>query len=117
MTANDWVTCLSLVAGVISFALYAYEAFVAIGAKSAAPDLGSSPEVKAMIANPAASVKDLSDLVDAIARLTDSLAKAGPALTSIIGAVLFFAIAAISSGALHGSATTSAAANTTVPAK
>lgn len=37
---------------------------------------------------------DLAKLFEAIAKLTDSLAKAGPTIASLVGAMGFFAIAA-----------------------
>lgn len=103
MTAADLVTYLALLAGCICLALYVWEAWAAISAKPASPDIASSDQLKSLVADNPATVKDLSDLAANLAKLTDSLAKAGPALTSLIGSVLFFAIAAIGSGALHGS--------------
>ena len=65
-----------------------------------------------------ATVQDYSKLLEAASTLTDSLGKAGPTLVSLIGAILFVAIAAVSAGALKqtpagqgsGSATNTAAA-------
>ena len=40
----------------------------------------------------------LPDLVNALAALTEALAKAGPALWSLIGSLLFFLIGALAAG-------------------
>jgi flagellar basal body-associated protein FliL len=69
------------------------------------------------------SATELATLVKALATLGESLAKAGPALWSLIGSTLFLLIAAISAGALQGgstdagneSASNSAAANVSSP--
>jgi flagellar basal body-associated protein FliL len=52
--------------------------------------------------NPAAvagvSAKEIAELVKALASLAEALAKAGPALWSLIGSVLFLLIAALAAG-------------------
>jgi hypothetical protein len=44
------------------------------------------------------SAKDVAELVKALASLVDSLVKAGPALWSLIGSLLFLLIAALAAG-------------------
>lgn len=121
MSTADIVTYASLVAGTICFGLYVWEAVVAITTKPPAPDVGTARQLKSLVADNAATVKDVSDLAGNLAKLTDSLSKAGPALTSLVGAILFFAIAAIGSGVLHGSPggtpTPAPTVNATTPAK
>jgi hypothetical protein len=48
------------------------------------------------------SAKDLAELVKALASLTDSLVKAGPALWSLIGSALFLLIATAAVGVFSG---------------
>ena len=47
------------------------------------------------------SAKDLAELVKAIATLVEGLVKAGPALWSLIGSLLFLLIACAAAGVLH----------------
>jgi hypothetical protein len=98
------VTVASLIAGSICFLLYVAEAIVSLVAKRNVLSADETQQAaRAAVAAPhAVSIDEASRLVDALGRLTDSLSRAGPSLTSLIGAILFFAIAAISSGALHG---------------
>jgi hypothetical protein len=102
MTSEDWVTFCSLFAGVVCFLLFAANGVMALFGKSATSAEQVVTQAKAMApANAKAiSVDDFTKLLDAMSKLTDSLAKAGPSLTALIGAILFFAIAAVSSGAL-----------------
>jgi hypothetical protein len=92
------VTLVALAFGAISFVVYLIQVGVA---------LWSRPVVAARVAAEKAaqaaipSIGDFTRLLDAIARVADSLSKASPALTSLIAAVLFVAIAAVSSGALR----------------
>ncbi|MGH7023275.1 MAG: hypothetical protein ACREEB_06745 [Caulobacteraceae bacterium] len=110
MTDATLVTWACLIAGAICFVLYVAEAIVTIATKPAAAAAAdtATPHLKAhaaaVMAKADFSVDDLTKVLDSTSKLTDSLAKAGPALTSLVGAILFFAIAALSSGALHGGA-------------
>lgn len=98
------VTLASLIAGSICFLLYVAEAIVSLVAKRTILSDGQAPQAaRAAVATPhSVSIDEISRLVDALGKLTDSLSRAGPPLTSLVGAILFFAIAAISSGALQG---------------
>ncbi len=97
------VTFASLVAGGVCFLLYIAEAIVSLIAKRRVLSIDQPPAARTASAAPhGVSVDEISRLVDALGKLTESLSQAGPSLTSLVGAILFFAIAAISSGALHG---------------
>ena len=104
MTSATAVTICSLLAGAICLGLYVAEVVVSLRARPVEParELTRNAAVKA--AAPAVDIEMVTKLIDAMSGLTNALAKAGPALTSLIGAVLFFAIAAASSGAFHGPA-------------
>lgn len=52
----------------------------------------------------APTLADAAELVKAFASLTDSLAKAGPALWSLLGSALFLLIACVAAGAFQGEA-------------
>ncbi len=119
LQAQLCVTYAALLLGTICFLLFIVTALVTLFKKPAA-DTTVADIAKAA---PAAllkgvSITDFKDLLEAAAKLSDSLAKAGPALSSLIGAVLFYAIAAIASGVLHSPPPVPlpAAASTTAPA-
>ena len=104
MTNETIVTWAGVVAGSVCFLLYIAQS---IAAMIAGPTRAANSIVGAkvsLVAGDATSVSvdELTKLFQAAATLTDSLSKAGPALTSLIGAILFLAVAAIGSGALHG---------------
>ena len=103
MTSATAVTTCSLVAGGVCLALYVAEVVASLMVKpvQSAKDVASQAAIKARDVE--ADLDALTKLINALSSLSDSLAKAGPALTSLIGAVLFFAIAAVSSGALISS--------------
>jgi hypothetical protein len=104
MTNETVVTWAGIIAGSVCFVLYVVQSIIVIRAKPAQTARGIvGAKVSLLAADPAGvSVDELTKLLQAAASLTDSLSKAGPALTSLIGAILFFAVAAIGSGALHG---------------
>jgi hypothetical protein len=101
MTLRDIVTIAALVLSGLSFALYVAEAVQAMRDKTAASIKNAAAKASLALGD-VPTVADLTRLLDAISRATDSLAKAGPSLTSLIASVLFLAIAAVSSGALRG---------------
>lgn len=101
MTAQDWVTTLSLVAGVICFVLFVWDAATTIRSKTAAPPQAA---VKAGIGAQSLNPDQITKLFEAAAKMADSFGKAGPALASLVGAILFFAIAAVGTGAVTGAA-------------
>jgi len=95
----------ALVVGTICFLVYIVDAAITLAMKPKA--LRASGEAANIVArakpdpNARAAVTDLTGLAEALAKLADALAKAGPTLTSLIGAVLFYAIAAIASGSVQ----------------
>jgi hypothetical protein len=97
-----WVTICALIAGGICFVFYIVSASVTLRAKphQAASDLVNATKSVANSPQPKATAEEYSKLLEAASKLTDSLSKAGPTLVSLIGAILFFLIAAVSSGAL-----------------
>ena len=96
------VTIAALLAGSICFVLYVYATMALVRARTAVLKPGAPPAAAAEFQNHAVNVEEISKLAEAIAKLTDSLSRASPSLTSLIGALMFFAIAAVSSGALRG---------------
>jgi len=102
--ANDTlVTWACVIAGGLCFLMYLVATAVAIPIRPMVAKAHVASHAKLLMAAPEISVDDVTKLMDAGSKLTDSLSKAGPAATSLVGAILFFAIAAFSSGALHGS--------------
>jgi hypothetical protein len=102
MTNETLVTTACVVAGSACFFLYVFEAIVTIRAKPAHAKAEVGKQTALFAAKMSAvSIGDVTKLFDSGSKLADSLAKAGPAVTSLIGAILFFAIAAVSSGALR----------------
>jgi hypothetical protein len=92
------VTLVALVFGGISFAVYLLQVGVALWSRPVAAAKAAA-EQAAHAAVP--TIGEFTRLLDAIARVADSLSRASPAVTSLIAAVLFTAIAAVSSGALR----------------
>jgi hypothetical protein len=97
------VTIASLVAGTVCFALYVYGTIAIIRARAIAlrPGPVNPSDAGSGIQPRVVSVDEIGRLADAISRLTDSLSRASPSLTSLIGSLVFFAVAAVSSGALR----------------
>lgn len=102
-TAQLAVTIAALIAGTICFLLYVYATIAGIRARAVAlrPGAPASGD-RAGIQPLTVSVDDVSRLIEALGKLADSLSRASPALMSLVGALAFFAIAALSSGALRG---------------
>ena len=96
-----YVTLCSLFAGIICFLIYVASAIKTMSAKphEVAADLVTANRAVAA-APPGVTAADYTKLLEAASKLTDSLSKAGPTLISLIGAILFFLIATVSSGAL-----------------
>jgi hypothetical protein len=87
----------------LSFLIYVIEIVAALctkpltGSKALAKQAGlRAGLVGDSIAKP--TLPELTALIEGLAKLTDSLSKAGPALTSIAASILFLLIAAISAG-------------------
>ncbi len=106
MPSDLLVTWAALVAGSLCFALYLAASIAALMTKQAAMKAADLHQ-RAIVSGKSVglTIDELTKLLGAVSKLTDSLAKAGPALTSLIGSILFFAIAALSSGALRSAPT------------
>jgi hypothetical protein len=99
------VTGASVIAGITCFILYIVTAALDLLKKpDSATQTATHQAVAHLVAKPEVSIDDVTKLAEALSKLTDSLSKAGPALTSLIGAIFFMAIAALSSGALKSGA-------------
>ena len=82
------VSILSCALGTLSFLLFAFLAIVNRRGKS---DQHTNPQLEA-------SLGDIAKLIEALAKLTDSLQKAGPMVASLIGAIFFLLLAALTGG-------------------
>lgn len=92
------VTLVALIFATISFVVYLIQVAVALWSRPvAAARAAAEKAVQASVP----TIGDFTRLLDAIARVADSLSRGSPAVTSLIAAVLFLAIAALSSGALR----------------
>ncbi len=101
MTPEDLVTYASLLAGTLCFLLYLAFSVLGLVGGHPAPEKSFHAEAKHLIKSQAVDIGQFTDILKALAQLSDSLSKAAPSLVALIGAILFFTIAAISSGALH----------------
>jgi hypothetical protein len=98
MSMAEIVAWVAIIAAVACFFVYFTEALAARKAR-ANPVVTTPPDQ--VPGAKTATVADYTKLIEAIAKLSDSLAKSGPALISLIGAVLFLSIAAVASGVLQ----------------
>lgn len=98
----------ALIAGGVCVLLYIIDFAVTVLAKRRAVKAGAdaADDVASLNNKSILGVADLGALVEALAKLAEGLSKVGPGVTSMIGAVLFFAIAAVGAGALQDSAAT-----------
>lgn len=103
VTDAQTVTHLALWLSGLSFAVYVVEAAYALFSKPVREARNAARDATRNMLQAQASIDDVTKLAEALSKLTDSLAKAGPALTSLVAAVLFLGIAALTSGALRGS--------------
>jgi hypothetical protein len=98
---SDVVTIVALILGVVSFILYIVEAVFALRNKPIEPAKEVMQRAAQAAVQKTPTIDEFNRMIEALAKLTDSLSKAGPSLTSLIAAVLFLAIAAITSGAFR----------------
>lgn len=92
-----WVAVAALGCGVLSFLMFLFGGFQALGAVAKAP----STQMQAQVLESGVSIGNVTDLVKALTSLTDGLAKAGPALWALIASVLYLSVAAVAAGILH----------------
>jgi hypothetical protein len=85
----------SYVFSLICFILFAYLSFSQF--RSASGSRQAEPEGLAG-AQPQGALSDMAKLVEALSKLTDSFAKAGPLVMSLVAAIFFLLIAVIGSG-------------------
>jgi hypothetical protein len=103
----NWVTKCALILAVASFLLFAAEVVFALIRKPVTEvkqiaDKAGQAGAKSLTGATLPSIDDFSKLLSSMASLVESLSKAGPSLTSVMAAVLFLLIAAISNGAFQG---------------
>ena len=93
----DWVSVLSLVAGSLCLGLFIWTVVSAIPREGKA----IAAAAKTVVSDPkAVALPEFTALVEALTKLTDALGKASPTVVSLVGAIAFYAIAAVASGAL-----------------
>lgn len=93
----DWVTVLSLVAGSLCLGLFIWTVASTIPREGKA----IATAAKSLVSDPkAVALPELTALMEALTKLTEALGKASPTVVSLIGAIAFYAIAAVASGAL-----------------
>jgi hypothetical protein len=119
---NDLQNTIAVLA--IGFSFVSFLAYLALTLGFAkTPGGGAAEDVRQAVRTQAqvqgASPAQVAELVKALATLAESLAKAGPALWSLIGSILFLLIAAVAAGVLQGDAASgdAAAAAKTPPAQ
>jgi hypothetical protein len=88
MPTHDIVVIASLLAGAACLLVFVLGALASIRAQAA-------QNQRALNGDRAITVDDIGKVIEALAKLTDSLAKAGPTISALIGAIGFFSIAAL----------------------
>ena len=96
---QDSVTITALVMGGLCFALFLWLSLKAQSAAQSQPARQMADRANALAP---VTVSELTDLIKALTGFTESLQKAGPSLTTLVGSILFLAIAAVASGAISG---------------
>ncbi|ESZ64759.1 MULTISPECIES: hypothetical protein [unclassified Mesorhizobium] len=99
MDGAVWVTWVTLGMSVICFILYVVQSVGLFSPKPVATGKAMAERARGLTTT---SVPEMTDLLKATAALADSLGKIGPAVTSLIGAILFTTIAALATHALPG---------------
>lgn len=99
------VTITALVMGVLCFMLFLWLSLKAQQATATAPAQQMADKASGLTPT---SFGELTEMVKALATLSDSLVKAGPALSVLIASILFLTIAAGASGAFVGNAASTA---------
>src|SRR5215469_2389311 len=90
--AAQILTWMSMVLCVLSFAMFVYFSF-ALQKKSVAPPVGLGREAQLQ-----SGLSDIAKLVEALSKLADSFARAGPAVMSLVASILFLLVAALGAG-------------------
>jgi hypothetical protein len=84
----------SYIFSVLSFILFL---FLAMTRRTVSHPEQTKPEGLADV-KPQGAISDMAKLVEALAKLTDSFAKAGPMVMALVAAIFFLLIAVIGSG-------------------
>jgi hypothetical protein len=107
MTDTHLIVIAGLWLAGLSFLIYVIETVVALRVKPVAEskEVAKQAGMRAgLVADniPKPTIPEFTALMEGLAKLIDSLSKAGPALTSIAASILFLLIAAIGAGAFQG---------------
>ena len=98
---RGWVGGLALAFAAINFLVYLAYSLNWLKASPQKPETGIQAAItRAGDAATTATPAEATEMIKALATLTDSLLKSGPALWSMIGAVLFLLIACLAAGVL-----------------
>lgn len=100
------IAIVAVVCGVLSFGVYFAMSVNWLRPKAAEEARGTVERAGTAlesVGKPTAA--EVAEIVKALATLTQSLVKAGPALWSLIGSILFLLVAAIAAGLLDGRGT------------
>ena len=106
MTDSHLIVIVGLWLASLSFLIYVIETVVALRVKPVAEskEVAKQAGMRAgLVADniPKPTLPEFTALMEGLAKLIDSLSKAGPALTSIAASILFLLIAAIGAGAFQ----------------
>jgi ABC-type glycerol-3-phosphate transport system permease component len=95
------VTVIAMILAVLSFLIYAVEVIAALRAKPV-DDAHQVAQRAAALVPDKPTLDQFSHFMETMAKLVDSLSKAGPSLTSLIASILFLAIATVGAGVFSG---------------
>ncbi len=93
MPMLTYVSVLSCVFGTLCLLVYLYLVLTTAKRPSPQPQGDRADSVR-----PQGAVADMAKLVEALAKLADSLQRAGPMIASLIGAIFFLLLAALTAG-------------------
>jgi Ca2+/H+ antiporter len=83
---------------IISFCIYVIQVFITIWQQKKHIDVAKKAGEVSIQSTP--SVADLTGLIEAMSKFTDSLSKVGPALISLVASILFLVVAVASNSPL-----------------
>lgn len=91
MSMLNWVSAVSLGFAVVSFVAFIWLLWKS--RKQSPPTRGGAGNIELQSA-----IADTAKLIEALAKLADSLQKAGPVVISLIATIFFLVVAALSAG-------------------
>lgn len=103
------VTISALVMSVLCFLLFLWLSFKAQQARPSEPARQMAEKARGLTP---VSLGELTDFTKALASLGETLVKAGPTVTTLLGAILFLTIATVGSGVVTGKPAPSPTATT-----